>query len=198
MFLTIETFSLHNGIVKDKSLISKSIKQKSSLICKIDKSDSVSEENYTHCGIYTDEGKREATQDEINKSIKDSNKWRVKARKKLRDKSGIKSKNHADIDVWVERLVNQDGINKLEDLRHDFAHSLDDLEKIQNGTYFYNAKYIGDILNLIKDILETYKKRLNEVLTYTCSQDYQGIVSTYDSLPRLEFYHTYKDKLNKI
>jgi len=195
MFLTVETFSLHNGIAKDKSLISSSIKQNSALVTKVDRTDSITDENYTHLGVYTNEEIREATHEEVKLSIKESNRRHIEIRNDLKHKSGIRSKNHKDIEEWLASLVSSTDIKRLGDLRHKFAHSLDNLERIQNGTGFHDADHIEEILKLIDKILSSYKKRLNEILTITCSVYHEGIVSTYDSLSRLRFYHVNKESL---
>ncbi len=182
MFLTIETFSLHEGIAKKNSLLSSSIRDSGVLLTKVDKSDSVSTSNFTYLGDPDNQG-------EVDSIIRVLNKKHIDVRKNLKKESGIKSKKHEDIDEWMNSIANNEEIKKLEKLRHDFAHSLDDIEKIENGTSFFNAQYIEKILITIGSILDSYKKRLNELLTYTCSTYHDEIVGGYyDSFSRLKYY----------
>lgn len=182
MFLTIETFSLHEGITKKDSLLSSSIRDNGVLLTKVDKSDSVSASNFTYIGDPVNQG-------DIDSIMRVANKRHIDGRKNLRKESGITSKKHEDINDWMESITKNEDISELKTLRDNFAHSLNDIEKIENGMSFFDAQCIKSILKIISNILESYKKRFNELLTYTCSTCYDGVVGCYyDSFSRLKSY----------
>lgn len=199
MFLTIDTFSLHKGIAGKHSLLSNAIRDKGTLLSKVDKTDSISTDTFTHLGVFSSTGRRDASIEEISSSIKTANKESLKNRKQLKNEGGIRSKSHVDIDNWMNSILDDVDIKKLKDLRDGFAHNLDQLEKIENGEAFYNSSSIGEMLNVIDGILKSYKESLNKILTYTCSTYCDGIISRYDSLSRLKSFYMYESSsVNKI
>ena len=145
--------------------------------------------------FFSSSGRRDASTEEISSSIKIVNKESLENRKTLKNEGGIRSKSHVDIDDWMNSITDDVEIKKLKDLRDDFAHNLDQLEKIKKGEAFYNSSSIEKILNVIDGILSSYKERLNEILVYTCSTYCEGIISRYDSLSRLKYFYIHENKV---
>lgn len=186
MFLCIETYSLHQGIEKKKSLYKKVIQQHGEILSKVDKTP-INRDNIEFIGIVESDGKqRDATNDEEDEFYELFNEKAIKSREELRNNYGISSKKHEDIEEWLEQLPNKDVIDQLEIYRDDFAHRLDSLDKLKRELEPPNPQQIEKMINTVSTVLEIYKNCLQKIIVYTTSEPFLGRKLIYDSLSRLK------------
>lgn len=189
-FLAIDTFSLHQGIAKKKSLFSKVIKQYAEDLFKVDESP------VKHL-IYI--GDEDSSSDEEKRNMqKIMDKFAFEERKNLRDSSGIKSCNHADLDEWLTGIIDKELLETLGKYRKDFAHRLDNLENLSKALTYHPPNFIDEVLNNISKVLDGYGSCFTNIILYRTSVDYQGIYGIYGSLsgemqsakllPLIEYY----------
>ncbi len=187
--LCIDTYSLHQGIEKKRSLYSKVIKNNGKLLSKVDET-SRDIKRYTFSYIFCSDGKREFTPEEQREFIERSEERAYKARKESRDNSGITSCKHEDLDEWVDQIQNDTTLSQLDQYRNEFAHRLDSLDNLKRELQFESLnERIKEILDTISVVLVKYNKSLNNILGYTKSQHCLGIPGfEYDSLSRLKLW----------
>jgi hypothetical protein len=186
MFLCIEAYALHEGISKQKSLISKVIKQHGKQLSKVDKQPSFNQDNIIFTKIIEDDGEREFAAEEKKHLQGMANKLAFQKRKELRDSHGITSAKHEQIEAWLEHNLDRESINTLAGYRDDFAHRLSEFGKIRNELKISSPDSIEKRLSTVSKVLNFYKEKLQPILGYTHSIHYQGIRGfKYDSLSRL-------------
>ncbi|MDJ0727732.1 MAG: hypothetical protein QNJ38_21735 [Prochloraceae cyanobacterium] len=112
-FLCIDTYSLHQGIEKKKSLYSKVIKQNGKLLSKIDETPS-DRNTFTFLGILGFDGvKKPFSPEEENDFIEQFEQKAYNSRKKLRNNSGITSHKHDDLDEWINKIIDDETLSQL-------------------------------------------------------------------------------------
>jgi hypothetical protein len=185
-FLCIDTYSLHQGIEKQKSLYTKIIKNNGKILSKVDKPHiNDVQESYEFISM----GKLPFTEEEKNIYIKKREKEKYKQRSESRDLDGITSSDHSKLDEWVNQIVDKDVLSKLEKYRQEFAHRLDSLDNLKRELSCKTPECIDEMLNVALEVLTKYEQSLQNILGYTQSQHFLGITNFYYvSLSQLKQY----------
>jgi hypothetical protein len=189
MYLCVDTYSLHEGISKNKSLYSKIIKNNGAVLSRVDKSEDHKTERIIFLPCISPSGNRELAPEEKDKAAKIINEQGLKSREKIQKNSGIKSSKHSDLDQWLKDVQDEAPISKLGDFRKEFAHRLDTLHNICRELELPVFEELANRISVISSVLTTYKIRLQDILNYTASNHYEGVVGiNYDSISRLKQY----------
>ena len=157
-FLCIDTYSLHQGIEKKKSLYSKVIKQNGKLLSKIDKTPS-ERNTFTSLGTIGSDGiKRPFSSEEENDFIEQFEQEAYNSRKELRNNSGITSHKHDDLDEWINKIIDDETLSQLAQYRKEFAHRLDSLEnsKRELPNREPHSHSIEKMLDIVSIVLTKY------------------------------------------
>lgn len=188
MYLCVDTYSLHQGISKKKSLYSQ-IKNHGSQLSKVDKSENHDADSIIYLEDFTSPGKREATHEEKIELTKEINQESILARQSLKEKSGILSSKHSDLDQWLETIQDNESEHRLSQFRKEFAHRLDSLDNIGRELDFPGYEDLDQRLEVVSTVLENYKRALQDILVYTTSTHYPGFGGiSYDSISRIQQY----------
>lgn len=180
IFLCIDTYSTHESILKKKFLFSKYIAGLGKSIIPIDKMPS-DPKTYLLPLTWSDQEKEEF--------IKNDYEINIAERKRFRDDQKITS----DMTEWKKYLITLlKDVEKLKKYRGDFAHRLDDIEKVKKELSISNSNEIQERINCASRVLETYKISLQSLVLHLTSKSYDGIVDfVYDSLSRLELFYEF-------
>ncbi len=189
-FLCVDTYSLHQGIEKKKSLYSKVIKQNGKLLSKIDNTPS-DRSTFTFLGNIDSDGvERPFSSEEENDFIEQFEQEAYNSRKELRNNSGITSHKHDDLNEWINKILDDKILSQLDQYRNEFAHRLDSLENLKRELPIRHPQSIESIeqmLDIVSIVLTKYNDRFQTILGYTKSQHYLGVKGLkYDSLSRLK------------
>jgi hypothetical protein len=189
MYLCVDAYSLHQGISLKKSLYKRIIRNNGSIFSKVDKTEHHKAEDIIHLGCFTPSGKREATYEEKVEVAQNINQEELQARKSLKQSSGITSSKDCDLDQWLESIQDEDLVQELNNFRQKFAHRLDSLDNIDRELKLPSCEDMDQRLSVVFKVIENYKRRLQYILCYTTSDDYEGFVGIeYDSISRLKQY----------
>ena len=188
-FLCVDTYSLHQGIEKKKSLYSKVIKQNGKLLSKIDNAPS-DRSTFTFLGNIDSDGvERPFSSEEENDFIKQFEQKAYNSRKELRNNSGITSHKHDDLNEWINKILDDKILSQLDQYRNEFAHRLDSLENLKRELPVRHPQSIEieKMLDIVSIVLAKYNECFQSILGYTNSQPYLGFKGLkYDSLSRLK------------
>ncbi|MEN9520464.1 MAG: hypothetical protein RLZZ381_3052 [Cyanobacteriota bacterium] len=184
-FLCVDTYSLHEGIEKKRSLYARVIKNNGKTLSKVDKPNiNDVKENYDISMV-----NRPCTEEEKNTLIEMSEKENYEQRKQSRDLDGITSSEHSKLDEWVNQILDKEVLSELENYRNEFAHRLDSLDNLKRELLDGNPKCIHKMLDVVLKVLTEYEQSLQNILGYTKSLHCFGITNFhYDSLSRLKEY----------
>lgn len=188
MFFCIDAYGLHEGIVKQKSLFSKIIKNSGNSLSKLNQLDFLKEQIEASVIEESGEQRYDLTSEEKNYIYQQCKKAARSQQENSRSKFGFSSKKHEDIDEWLKKLldkINQQ-VEQLTNYRDKFAHRLNTLEKLKLELEWITPDEIESRINTVSIILETYKTYLQRILEYTISQHFLGSKSIYDSLSRIK------------
>lgn len=180
MFLSVDAYSLHQGISKQKSFLKNTVQNYGRQFTKVDKRDTFNDDNVIFLGVVDsdDEPPRSPTEEEKNDFIRESNKEAIQSRKKLKEKVGIKSHEHKDIGKWNNENFDENNDNDIKNLskyRKEFAHRLDSFDKLLNELKVYQPQELLKILNVVQTVLKKYQDNLHDILLYMTSIDFMGI-----------------------
>lgn len=185
MFLCIDVYSLYQGVQKKKSLYSKIIKDHSKAFMKVDKG-AVTLGTVIDLGVFTSSGWRESSEEEKEEYFKSFSEESLRSRKEMRDSVGPESHRHPEMDKWMESFSESGTVLKLSKYRKKFAHRLDSLDNLKEELKVNSPDSIKDMLNAVRDLLNGYKSRFQDILGYTTSDYYEGIVTEYISLSQMK------------
>ena len=192
MFLCIDTYSLYEGISKRKSLYAKIIKQCAKQFSQIDKEPTCTVNNTAHLGFLEGDGFHNAGADEKFYLINALNEKAIQFRKDIKDRVGIISHKHSNMDAWNIDLVDRKAIETLGTYRNDFSHRLDSLSKLKQELTLRNPCRIGDMLDVISLVLAEYKTCFQDILSYTTLTHYAGMSGfRLDSISRIRQWEEY-------
>lgn len=188
MYLCVDSFSLHQGILLKKSLYKKIIRNNGRLLSKIDKTEYATSENIDHLGVCTSSDYREATQDEKVELANSINKASIQAKEDLQQKQGIRSRKDSDLDQWRDDIQDPEVIDALTEYRHIFAHRLQYLDKIDSELQCPGYTEFNKRLNIVSEVLKKYKEALQTILRYTTSTLYLDSIKgiQYNSVSELQ------------
>lgn len=193
MFLCVDTYSFHQGMSKQKSFFRNTIKNYGKEITKVDKRNLYNEENIILRMIDPDDKSvKSLSKLYIKNSLKEINEDEIKLRSKVKEKVGIKSHTHHDIDNWIQEYFNEDNdtnIKKLSEYRDLFAHRLDSIEKLMTELKLrvYSSKELMAMLDVVKIVLEKYKNKIKGIIVYMTSE--KPIINgfKYESLDKIQY-----------
>ncbi|MBD2395842.1 hypothetical protein H6G11_16480 [Cyanobacterium aponinum FACHB-4101] len=194
MFLSVDTYSLHQGISKKKSLYKNVIKNYGKEVTKVDKNNAWNEDNVIFLGMIDSDNKfpRELTEKEIKESLEEMNYDDIQSRKKIKEKVGIKSHIHQDIDKWIYENFHEDNdadIKNLSDYRKNFAHRLDSIERLVNELTINKPQELVKILDIVQIVLQKYKDNLHDILVYMKSIKFIEIKNIqYNSMDKIKYF----------
>ncbi|TVQ41950.1 MAG: hypothetical protein EA365_16295 [Gloeocapsa sp. DLM2.Bin57] len=185
MFLCIDTYSLYEGIQKQKSLITKTIKNNGKVLSEVSKVD----DTIICAGIIDENGNKRKPNPEEEKFIAEKVREDLfNKRKKARDTYGITSPKHEDIEKWNQSILDKDTLEQLENYRNEFSHRLNTLERIKIEADINNNKFhtIKDRLILVKTLLDKYQLHFKSILLSTKAEYHLPAMIGYDSLSRIK------------
>lgn len=172
--LCVDVFSLHQGISKKKSLYSQTIKNSGNILSKVDKIPS-DPDSYIFVGIAMPDGSiEEFTEQDKKYAIQQAEREHIKSKKELRDRKGITSSKHKDLDQWLDKILDNEIITELAEYRKYYAHRLDSFDNLQRELEFKQPQDIEKMLDNVSAVLVAYKKCLQNILSYTRSEYYLG------------------------
>lgn len=193
MFLVIDTYSLHEGLAKQKSLYARIIQNNGKSLSKVSKS---TNDNIMYLGEITesDDGKIIHIHDNNQEKeiIRALNKFILQERKLLKNKKGITSENYYDIEKWFNKITCKDSIDILKKYRDNFSHRFDEIEKIKsrqdhNIDIHNDIQEMDRIHEITTEILKRYYEALNTLLIYTKATSFLGVTNfKYCSISQLK------------
>lgn len=185
MFLCIDVYSLYQGVQKKKSLYARIIKNHGKALMKVDEG-AVAPDTVIDLGVSTSSGWRESSEEEKEEYLKSFSEESLRAREEMRDGLGPESYSHPEMDKWMESFSESETVLRLSQYRKKFAHRLDSLDNLKEEFKINSLDSIKDMLNTVRDLLNGYKSRFQDVVAYTTSDYYEGIVIEYISLSQMK------------
>jgi hypothetical protein len=186
-FLCIDTYSLHEGIAKKRSLYARVIKNNGKTLSKVYKPNiNDVRENYDISMV-----DRPCTEEEKNTFIKMREKENYELRKQSRDLVGITSSEHSNIDERANQILDERVLSELENYRNEFAHRLDSLDNLKRELPCRKPKpkCIQKMLDVVLKVLTEHEQDLQNILSHTNCPVYLAKPNFhYDSLSRLKQY----------
>jgi len=186
MFLCIDVYSLYEGVQKQRSLYSRVMKNSGKSLRKVDQTEG-SSDTLIDLGIFGSGGWQESSEKEKDEHLKIRNEERLESRKRLRDHTAPQSHQHAEMDQWIDSLLNPVIVSNLHDYRKKFAHRLDTLDNLKEEMRVNHPKDIQDRLDTVNNLLSIYKSFFQDIIGYMTSVYYEGIKGIdYPSLSQIQ------------
>lgn len=184
MFLCIETFSLYQGLLEQKSLFSKFITAFGKDILSINKTPV--DRNFC---IFIDDDNWEEEEKKAFTEAED--KRYLEMRKEFRNAQGLKLDTQQKLgnvlELWKESFIEPEIIQQLKTYRGEFAHRLDSFAKLDQEYTVTNPSSLQARINCVSYVLEQSKQKIQKLISHLSLEHYEGITGFYyDSMSRLK------------